>query len=121
MKIDLAFAGAVLSIACVPMAGQALAQSSNPAAPAASAGRGELLYSTHCGACHSTQMHWRDNKRATDWDSLKAQVRRWQGVARLDWTEADVEQVARYLNDTIYGYPEPARVGLLAAPRVDTP
>jgi mono/diheme cytochrome c family protein len=120
MKTGLVVAGAALIIACALMAGQALAQSIS-AAPAASAGRGELLYSTHCGACHSTQMHWRENKRATDWDSLKAQVRRWQGVAQLDWTEADVEQVARYLNQTIYGYPEPARVGLLAVPRVDTP
>jgi mono/diheme cytochrome c family protein len=22
--------------------------------------RGERLYTTHCIACHSTQMHWRD-------------------------------------------------------------
>jgi mono/diheme cytochrome c family protein len=72
------------------------------------------LYTTHCGACHGTQMHWREKKLATTWDTLKAQVRRWQGVARLEWGEAEVEDVARYLNETIYRYPEPARVGLLA-------
>jgi mono/diheme cytochrome c family protein len=76
--------------------------------------RGQLLYTTHCGACHSTQMHWRDNKLATTWETLKAQVRRWQGVARLEWSEAEVEEVARYLNEAIYRYPEPARVGRLA-------
>ena len=85
------------------------------AAAAQSPSRGELLYTTHCGACHSVQMHWRENKLATTWDALKAQVRRWQGVARLEWSEADVEEVARYLNETIYRYPEPARVGFLAA------
>lgn len=76
--------------------------------------RGELLYSNHCGACHSAQMHWRQKKLATTWDTLKAQVQRWQGVAGLEWSEAEVEEVARYLNETIYRYPEPARVGLLA-------
>jgi mono/diheme cytochrome c family protein len=80
--------------------------------------RGELLYNTHCGACHSTQMHWRQKKLATTWDTLKAQVQRWQGVAGLEWSDAEVEEVARYLNDTIYRYPEPARVGWLAPQRL---
>lgn len=75
--------------------------------------RGELLYSTHCVACHNTQMHWRDKKLATTWDTLKAQVRHWQGVARLEWGEAEIEDVTRHLNETIYRYPEPARVGRL--------
>ena len=73
--------------------------------------RGQLLYTTHCIECHTTQMHWRTLHQARDWDSLKAQVRRWQGEARLDWPEQDVDAVARYLNDTIYGFPRPERVG----------
>lgn len=28
--------------------------------PLPTASRGELLYSTHCIACHSTQIHWRE-------------------------------------------------------------
>lgn len=39
-------------------------------ARAADAVRGELLYNTHCVACHSTKMHWRDQRLATDWKSL---------------------------------------------------
>jgi len=75
--------------------------------------RGQLLYGTHCISCHSTQMHWRENKRAYDWDSLKLQVRRWQDNASLQWSEADVAEVARHLNDTIYHYPQTAdRVSL---------
>jgi mono/diheme cytochrome c family protein len=85
---------------------------------APSASRGELLYATHCGACHSVQMHWREQKLATSWSTLRAQVRRWQGVAQLGWNETDVEEVARYLNATIYNYPEPARVGAVSAQRV---
>jgi mono/diheme cytochrome c family protein len=72
-------------------------------APAGS--RGELLYSTHCIECHTVQMHWRALRLARDWDTLKAQVRRWQAVARLNWTEEDVDAVARHLNDTIYQFP----------------
>jgi mono/diheme cytochrome c family protein len=75
-------------------------------------GRGELLYANHCGACHGVQMHWRNKKLATDWNTLLAQVRRWQDAARLDWSDADIEAVARYLNAGIYRYPEPVRVGM---------
>jgi mono/diheme cytochrome c family protein len=68
--------------------------------------RGELLYTTHCGACHTEQMHWREKKRAYDWATLKAQVARWQARANLDWNDAEVLDVARYLNETIYRYPQ---------------
>lgn len=69
--------------------------------------RGELLYSTHCIACHATQMHWREKRLATDWPSLSAQVRRFQGVAKLGWNDDDILEVTRYLNDTIYRFPSP--------------
>ena len=72
--------------------------------PAQAESRGELLYSTHCIACHTTQMHWRDQRLATDWASLQAQVRRWQGVAKLGWNEDDILEVTRHLNERIYRY-----------------
>ena len=72
-------------------------------APAAIAeSRGELLYSIHCISCHTTQMHWRDKKAAVDWTSLRFQVGRWQANAGLGWNEADIKEVTRYLNDSIY-------------------
>jgi cytochrome c2 len=87
---------AALALACSTAA---LAQERAPS-------RGELLYTTHCVACHTTQMHWRDKRLATDWPSLKAQVQRWQATARLDWSDGDVTEVARFLNDTIYRHPQ---------------
>ncbi len=69
--------------------------------------RGELLYVTHCVACHSAQMHWRDKKQVVDWPSLQAQVRLWQATGALGWDDSDVEQVARYLNDTYYRFLPP--------------
>ena len=72
--------------------------------------RGELLYNTHCISCHTTQMHWRDNKQANDWKGIEAQVRRWQGITGLAWSDADIAEVSRYLNDTIYKYPQTGEV-----------
>jgi mono/diheme cytochrome c family protein len=68
--------------------------------------RGQLLYTTHCIECHTTQVHWRDQRRARDWDSLKVWVRHWQGEGRLQWADDDVEAVARYLNEAIYQFPQ---------------
>ena len=78
--------------------------------------RGELLYGTHCVACHTKQMHWRNDRQAFDWESLKFQVRRWQGNAGLAWSDADIAEVSRYLNDSIYHYPQlNDRVGLVSS------
>ena len=79
--------------------------------------RGELLYTTHCIGCHTSQMHWRNDKQAYDWDSLKVQVRHWQGSAKLEWGDADIAEVARYLNDTVYHYPQTGDRVSTASPR----
>ncbi len=71
------------------------------------AARGALLYSTHCIACHTTEIHWREKKLATDWTSLHAQVYRWQENTGLGWSEEDVSQVVRYLNANFYHYSTP--------------
>jgi mono/diheme cytochrome c family protein len=78
------------------------------AAPAMGQSRGELLYTTHCIACHTTQMHWRDKRAATSWRSLQVQVRQWQGAASLAWGDSDILDVSRYLNDTIYHFEQRA-------------
>ena len=81
------------------------------AQPAAPAAHGELLYSTHCIACHSREVHWRQKKLATDWASLIAQVRRWAGNAGLGWSDEEVADVARYLNAVHYGFAAPSVTG----------
>ena len=92
------------------------------AQPAPSATRGELLYNTHCAACHTTQTHWRNGRQAFDWESLKFQVRRWQGNAGLAWNDADIAEVTRYLNEAIYHYPQiNDRVGLISSDAVQLP
>lgn len=86
--------------------------------PSAAQTRGQMLYQNHCGTCHGTQMHWRDKRLVTDWSSLKAQVRRWQATAQLGWSEEDIDDVARHLNDTVYRLPGQGKVaGAPQAPR----
>ena len=70
------------------------------------ASRGELLYATHCIACHTKQVHWRDRRVVTDSASLTAEVARWQKNTGLEWNSEDVQEVARYLNATVYQLPD---------------
>jgi mono/diheme cytochrome c family protein len=76
--------------------------------------RGELLYDTHCIACHTAQVHWRDRKAATDWATLRVEVRRWQAAAQLGWSDEDITEVARYLNQRYYRFTQPTGVLSLA-------
>jgi mono/diheme cytochrome c family protein len=82
------------------------------AQPKGDATRGALLYATHCNACHSSNIHWREKKLVTDLDSLKTQVRHWQNSIKLDWAEEEIEDVVRYLNALYYHFPETDRNGL---------
>lgn len=77
------------------------------AQPVRDATRGELLYSTHCIACHNTEVHWRDKKSATNWITIQSEVQRWQKLMGLEWTDNDVAAVTRYLNSLYYHYPAP--------------
>ena len=95
----------ILAAACALGAG--LLATAAPAQPESAASRGALLYETHCGACHTAQVHWRERRLVQDWPSLTHQVWRWQGNANLGWTEADIESVARHLNRVYYKLPEP--------------
>lgn len=96
-------------LACITVSGVA--------AQPGDASRGLLLYSTHCIECHTTQMHWRAQRQVHDWGSLKAQVRRWQAEVKLQWTEQDIDAVARHLNATIYRLPGEEQVGRASGPR----
>jgi mono/diheme cytochrome c family protein len=66
--------------------------------------RGELLYSTYCGGCHSTEVNWREKKQVTDWDSLKSEVHRWQSTSDLKWSDDDIDAVSEYLNRRYYHF-----------------
>jgi len=78
------------------------------AAAAQTPSRGALLYDTHCIACHTKEVHWRERKLASDWQSLAAETRRWQRNIGLGWSDEEIDDVVRYLNTTIYRFPDRA-------------
>jgi HlyD family secretion protein len=88
---------------------------------ATASSRGELLYTTHCIACHTTQVHWRDKRLVKDWASLQGQVFRWQNNTGLGWTVEDINEVARYLNAQFYRFPEPGAISRAPRCRVKSP
>ena len=69
--------------------------------------RGKLLYSTYCIGCHTTQVHWREQRLATDWASLRRQVRRWLENTGIAHDNDDVDAIATYLNALYYRFPPP--------------
>ncbi len=98
-----------LVLACATVAAQALAQAPPviQATPPPGMSQGELLYTTHCVGCHTTEIHWRDKKLVKDWRALIAQVGRWQANGNLNWGEEEIVAVAHYLNGTFYHFQEP--------------
>jgi len=112
---------ALLAALAVLVCGLAHGQPKVPAMPGALArveliaaderSRGQLLYETHCIACHSKDIHWRDRRLVKDWPSLVAQTARWQRNTGLGWSEEEIDDVARYLNRSAYRLPPPKQAG----------
>lgn len=71
------------------------------------AGRGRLLYDTHCVSCHDREVHWRDRSIVGAWSDLLVQVDRWQRNTGQRWTSAEIGDVAAYLNSLYYRLPCP--------------
>jgi hypothetical protein len=77
--------------------------------------RGRLLYENTCNGCHTTQPHWRDQRLVKTWDDLVAQVSRWQANAHAGWSDAEIRDVASFLNARFYRLPCDACGGPRAA------
>lgn len=117
LRAALAVLGSTFALG-IPAADVPWPGSGPPGTPVPS--RGALLYDTHCIECHTAQVHWRDRQQARDWATLKAEVLRWQAAAHLGWTDAEVDAVTDYLNDTVYHYAAPqeqAREAASATPK----
>ena len=70
--------------------------------------RGGELYRTHCSACHTAQVHWREKSLVHSWNDLRYQVSRWQRIAGQNWSREEIDDVAAYLNQLFYQAPCPA-------------
>ena len=77
---------------------------------AGDAERGKKLHDSQCIRCHDTKMYQRERRVTQEWKSLRATVNHWQSELKLKWKEADIDDVAAYLNQQFYHFPVPALV-----------
>ena len=68
--------------------------------------RGQLLYETHCIACHESGLHIRERRKAKTIADVNQSVARWVNYQKLGWGYDDTQQVADYLNQHFYHYTE---------------
>ncbi|MGB7543401.1 MAG: hypothetical protein WBM28_15485 [Burkholderiales bacterium] len=75
-----------------------------PAAHAADAERGRLLYEGRCNVCHDTGVHLRASRKAQTFEGIREQVVRWNNELGGAWRREDIDDVTRYLNSRYYFY-----------------
>lgn len=79
------------------------------AAGAQDAGRGRLLYQTHCGDCHYERLHDRLRTEVKDLSDLRDQVARWAPQTKRSFTLDEREEIVQYLNESHYRFGLPAK------------
>ena len=71
---------------------------------AADAARGKLLYETSCNECHTKSVSERTNRTAKSVSDIRKWVIRWESYKGCHWSDEEVEDVTKYLNDRFYKY-----------------
>lgn len=93
--------GGVLAAAALTLAGGARGEDT---------GRGRALYEARCDGCHGTSVHNRAARKARDFGGLRREVARWDRELGHAWTDADIDDVAAFLNERYYRFPCPTDV-----------
>lgn len=75
-----------------------------PTADAADIGRGRALYELRCAACHTESVHGRAHRVAKNLADVRAWVKRWNESLAIGWSDAEIDDVAAYLNATYYKF-----------------
>lgn len=68
--------------------------------------RGQLLYETHCTACHETSVHSRNPRKADSIGKVNYWVTRWSEELKLGWSRSDIGEVTSYVNSKYYNFAE---------------
>jgi mono/diheme cytochrome c family protein len=79
-----------------------------PPGLAADVERGRKLYEQRCNGCHSESVHSRVKRVARDFGEVRMWVARWNETLALSWGAEEIEDVATFLNATLYHFPAPA-------------
>jgi hypothetical protein len=63
---------------------------------------GRLLYETHCGTCHYEKLHERKTSAISTIVALKVEVAKWAAQTNRRFTQAELDDIAEYLNQSHY-------------------
>ena len=89
-------------------------------AHAADLARGRALYELRCDACHTESVHGRAHRVAKSLAEVRQWVSRWNRSLAIGWSDAEIDDVAAYLNATYYKFdcttPACAAVSLAHSP-----
>ncbi len=79
--------------------------------PSLSAQDGAALYAENCVACHAAMtggdgsvLYTRDDRSVKSSDALHKQVNRCQSSLGLNWSNAQINSVQQYLNNSFYKF-----------------
>lgn len=72
------------------------------AAPVLAEDRASTMHSTYCVMCHDAQIYTRKDRVAKNYEEIRAQVDRWQQVASLKWSPADIDLMTAFLASKFY-------------------
>ena len=93
-----------MSLRLIAAAGGAVFAAFAVSSMAADAARGEGLYQNHCTGCHTSQAHIRTVRKADSPQALYDWIQRWQSNQSLSWSNADINDVAAYLDERYYKF-----------------
>ena len=92
-----------MSTACIAAA-FVLSLGAGVGARGADIGRGRALYELRCDACHTESVHGRAHRVAKDLADVRRWVKRWNESLSIGWSDAEIDDVAAYLNATYYKF-----------------
>lgn len=92
------------TLASIARIAAALALAAVPAARAADIARGRALYELRCDACHTESVHGRAHRVAKNLAEVRHWVSRWNESLSIGWSDAEIDDVAAYLNATYYRF-----------------
>lgn len=76
------------------------------------AGRGRLLYETHCQSCHYERVHDRLRPAVKELAELRDMVAQWAPQTKRSYSPDELASIVQYLNESHYRFGLPS-----AAPR----